>query len=157
MQQYTWFFSLAQPIDAQQQAQLQADFDAFTAQWKSHGTPVSGLINLRYGQFVVVQASPDEARPSGCSIDSLKRGVEGILQRHALTWLDPAWVFYRDAQGEIKRTLFNQVPALLVSGEMHEDTVVFDHSLSQTDDLARWEVPMRDTWLSRYLTTKKQA
>lgn len=154
MQQYTWFFSLEHPVAEAQQAALQADFDRFTAQWKTHGQPVEGLIGLRHGQFVVVQANPGQARPSGCSIDSLKRGVEQILGQHQLTWLDPAWVFYRAADGQIKRVLFRQIPALIASGELTGDSLVFDHSLNQSDDLSRWEVPLRDTWLRRYLATQ---
>ncbi len=157
MQQYTWFFSLEKPLSAEEEAALQSDFDRFTAQWKSHGTPVSGLIQIRYGRFVVVQADPSQARPSGCSIDSLKRGVEELLRRRDIAWLDPAWVFYRRDNGEIDKVMFNQIPALLADGEMHAETLVFDHSLAQSDDLSRWEVPMQQTWLSRYLTTKKQA
>jgi hypothetical protein len=157
MQKYTWFFSLESPISPEQERALQQDFDRFTAQWKTHGQSVDGLIKIWYQQFIVIQANPAGARPSGCSIDSLKRGVEQTLSDHGILWLDPAWIFYRDQQGEIRRTLFHQIPALVASGEMQGDTVVFDHNLGQSDDLSRWEQPMRATWLSRYLPKEQKA
>ena len=157
MQSYTWFFSLAQPVAEERQTQLQADFDRFTAQWQSHGTPVQGLITLRYGRFVVIQANPEVARPSGCSIDSLKRGVESILNHHQLAWLDPAWIFYRQGEDQIESVRFTQIPELIQAGTLNADSIVFDHSLNQSDGLSRWELPLQETWLRRYLATKKQA
>lgn len=157
MQLYTWFFPLAQPVGEAQKALLQADLDGFAAQWESHGTPVEGLITLRYDRFVVIQANPGDSRPSGCSIDSLKRGVEAILNGHQLQWLDPAWVFYREGTDQIQAVKFNQIPALLEEGKISPETIVFDNTLNQSDDLSRWEVPLQDTWLRRYLTSKKQA
>jgi hypothetical protein len=157
MQLYTWFFSLEAPVSEPQQAALQAEFDRFTAQWKTHGQPVEGLISLRHGQFVVVQANPAQGRPSGCSIDSLKRGVEQVLTQHQLGWLDPAWVFYGEADGSFSRVLFHQIPALVANGTLTGDTVVLDHNLGQSDDLSRWEMPLRETWLQRYLPAEQRA
>ena len=152
MQQYTWFFTLPAPLTATAREALSRDFAAFTAQWKSHGTPVQGLIEIRYDRFVVAQANPDDARPSGCSIDSLKRGIAHILERHGMQWLDAGYVAYRDAAGHVQLTHFSQLDALVAGGTLRADTIVFDHSLGQSDDLTQWEVPLKQTWLKRYLT-----
>ena len=109
MQSYTWFFSLENALTSEQESQLQADFKQFTDQWQSHGTPVDGLIRIRHSRFVIVQANPAEARPSGCSIDSLRRGVEQILAQRGYRHMEPMWVFFRDAQGEIQRAHFQQM------------------------------------------------
>ncbi|GAB4412640.1 MAG: hypothetical protein OHK0039_18780 [Bacteroidia bacterium] len=151
MQRYTWFFSLPTPLDAAQAATLQQDFDRFAAQWKSHGTPVEGMIGIRYGQFIVARAQPDSERPSGCSIDSLRRGIEQILQRHGLAWAEAAIVFYRDAGGAVQHADFRQIPTLVAAGTLTGDTIVFDHTLGQSDDLSQWELPLKQTWLKRYL------
>lgn len=155
MQSYTWFFSLASPLTDAQEAALLRDFQAFTAQWESHGTPVTGLIQVKYKRFVIAQASPNEARPSGCSIDSLRRGIEQILAHHRFAYLDPSQVFFRTEGGTIETVDFRQIPQLVSAGQLQADTMVFDHSLSHTDDLNKWEVPMHTTWLSRYLSVKQ--
>ncbi|RMG74683.1 MAG: hypothetical protein D6722_02145 [Bacteroidetes bacterium] len=151
MQQYTWFFTLPAPLTADQSEALSRDFAAFTAQWKSHGTPVEGLIEIRHHRFIIAQADPTQARPSGCSIDSLKRGVAQILQQHGLSWLDAGYVCYRDAEGHIQTLHFSALEAAVQSGELGPDTLIFDHTLDQTDDLSKWEVPLKQTWLKRYL------
>ena len=155
MQSYTWFFSLANPLTEAQEAALLRDFQAFTDQWKSHGTPVTGLIQVKYKRFVIAQASPNAARPSGCSIDSLRRGIDQILAQHRIAHLDPSQVFFRTENGEIRHADFRQIPQLISTGEIQTDSLVFDHSLSHSDDLSKWEVALHTTWLARYLPVKQ--
>lgn len=157
MQEYTWFFSLEKPLTEHQRTALLADFDRFVAQWQTHGKPVDGLIRLFYDLFVVIQSNPTDARPSGCSIDSLRRGVEQLLTHHGAAWVDPTWVFYRDKENAIQRVQFQQVPTLVSDGTLTADSTMFDHSLGQSDDLNRWEVPMSSMWLKRYLPKEQQA
>ena len=51
---------------------------------------------------------------------------------------------------------FQQVPELVANGTLHEDAIVFDHSLSNSDDLSNWEVSMKNTWMKRYLPSDKK-
>lgn len=153
MQRYTWIFSLLSPVSESVAASLRLAFDAFQGQWKSHGTPVSGMIQLHHSQFVTVQAKDDEDRPSGCSIDSLRRGVTAILAQHELAWADGGEIFYRKADGSIAMAHFHQLPNLVENGTLGPDSIVFDNSLSDSDDLSRWELPMNQTWMKRYLVS----
>jgi len=155
MQSYTWFYSLADALSPEKEAVLAADFEHFLARWKSHGTPVEGLIKIRHGRFVIVQSNPADARPSGCSIDSLKKSVSAILDKHGLKVLDASYVYYRSGT-EIKAVHFGKLNALAADGTLEADTIVFDHSLSQSDDLSKWELPLKQTWLKRYLPKVRQ-
>lgn len=154
MTKYTWFYSFAESLSADQIATLEADFQAFLDQWKTHGTPVKASIELRYGRFVIIQADPSDGRPSGCSIDSMRHAVEQILTNHGHPWLDNAHVYLRDENGEILAPHFSELPALAAAGKLKEDTMVYDHSLNQTDDLGKWEVSLAETWLKRYLSVE---
>ncbi|MEZ4847271.1 MAG: hypothetical protein R3B93_01285 [Bacteroidia bacterium] len=94
MQQYTWFYSLKSPLSPEQVAALEVDFAQFLSKWNTHGTPVDGLITLKYNRFIIIQSDPKVARPSGCSIDSLKRAIGEILNAHRLEVVDSAYIFY---------------------------------------------------------------
>ncbi|MEO0898187.1 MAG: hypothetical protein AAFY71_17380 [Bacteroidota bacterium] len=151
MQEYTWFFSLKNELKLEQKEALEKDFATFTAQWQTHGTPVDGLVSIKYDRFIIAQASPTVARPSGCSIDSLKRGITQILQHHQLKTLDNGYVFYRNEEGQIDEVHFRELPQYVDGGRLTASTIVLDHSLSQTDDLGKWEMPLQATWLKRFL------
>lgn len=151
MQQYTWFYSLPQSLSAEQEAALKMDFDQFVGQWKTHGAPVDGLIQIKHRQFVIVQSNPAEGRPSGCSIDSLKKAVGQILQKHGLQAVEASQVFFEDATQHIRSVDFRQIPQLIKEGTLTPETKIFDHSLAHSDDLRKWEIPLKQSWLKRYL------
>ena len=151
MQKYTWIFSLQDRLTPEAKEQLQKVLYLFTSQWKSHGTPVEGLIQIKRDQFVIAQADPSVARPSGCSIDSLRRGVDQILKNHGLPTFEPAFVGYENASGETAFVDFRHVSQYVKEGKLTSETTIFDNTLSQSDDLHLWEKPMKDTWLKRYL------
>ncbi len=154
MQSSTWIYSLANDIDDTKADQLRSDFDKFTQVWNSHGTPVDGLVRIYYHRFIVIQADPKVVRPSGCSIDSLKHAVARILSEHQLECLDAAYVFYKVGE-EINAVHFQKIPQLVADGTLAARTIVFDHSLNQSDDLSKWEMPMEETWLRRFLRVKQ--
>jgi hypothetical protein len=151
---YTWFYTLPQSLTAAQQKSLEAAFQVFLDSWKTHGKPVQARIEVRHGRFVLIQSDPSDSRPSGCSIDSMRRTVEQILTQHELSWLDNAYVHFKDENGAIRSLHFRELPALAQAGHLQPDTLVFDHTLSQTDDLSKWEVPLEQTWLKRYLPAR---
>lgn len=154
MQTYTWIYSLEESLTDEKKLDLDQAFDSFLSKWKSHGVPVRGLIQIKYNRFILIQSDSGEDRPSGCSIDNLKRTVSQILAQHSLTYLDGGYIFYRSNQGNISFTHFKNIPALLEKGELTQDTIIFDHSLGQSDDLSKWEITLKDSWMKRYLPTK---
>jgi hypothetical protein len=156
MQQYTWIYALTQPLTAAQEASVGEALAKLLAGWKTHGNPVKGVATIRYGRFIIAQADPNDGRPSGCSIDSLRHGIEEILQAHQLETFDPAEIFYRDAAGDLQHVDFREIPALIEAGRVGPGTLIFDHSLGQSDDLSRWEVPLQASWLKRYLKAERK-
>ena len=151
MQKYTWFYSLRSKPDSITLGNLKRDFDAFLQQWHSHGNTIHGSIQILHDQFIVVRSSPSESRPSGCSIDSMKRAVNVILQNAGLECFDAGHVFYRTGSGEIRNIHFSEIGPAVQAGKLNSDTLVLDHSLGQSDDFSRWEAPLKDTWLARFL------
>ena len=95
-----WFYSLSQTLTAAQISSLSQAFEAFLAQWKSHGTPITGNIALHYERFIHIYLAESRENPSGCSIDSMRHAVEKILISHELTWAEAANVFFRDKNGQ---------------------------------------------------------
>ncbi len=151
MQLYTWIFSLESTLTEAQNTQLEQTFQRYLEKWNSHGRPISAQILVRHNRFVLVQADPDENRPSGCSIDSLKRAVSQILEAEGLNSVDASRVFYKDPTGKVASIDFRELPNALKEGTISPETQVFDHSLGQSDDLSRWEVSLQDTWMKRFL------
>jgi hypothetical protein len=151
MQQYTWFYSFEKPFSESIEKELSSAFTQFLQNWKSHGKDIYGSIRIAHRQFVIIQTDDNKERPSGCSIDSMKSATERILQGAGLDWTDAGRIFFRTSSGEIGSTDFRELDKLIQIGTLHADTIVFDHSLGQTDDLSRWEIPLKESWMARFL------
>lgn len=124
-------------------------------QWKSHGADVPGQFDIKYDRFLLIQAEPGTT--SGCSIDSMNHGVDEILANHSLKTLPHNFIFYKNSEGELSQVDFREVKSAIQQGSMGPDTVIFDSSLAQSNDLARWEVKLADSWLARFLPAKQGA
>lgn len=116
---------------------------------------VPGAHDVKYDRFIVVQAEPGST--SGCSIDSMNHGVDAILAKFGLEALPHNHIFYWNAAGELEQVDFREVKAAIEAGKMGPDTVVFDSSLGQEDDLKRWEVKLADSWMARFLPAPQDA
>lgn len=150
-----WFYSLTNTLTVAQTDSLSQQFQAFLAQWKSHGTPVTGNIDIKYARFILISLAESSENPSGCSIDSMRHAVEKILKSHEITWLEASTVFFRNKDGEIQNADFRLIPQLVADNILTPDSIVFDNSLSNTGLLEKWEVKMADTWMRRYLNLTK--
>ncbi len=149
-----WFYSLTYTLTSAEVESLSQAFAAFLAQWKSHGTPVTGKIDIKYARFIHISLAQSSENPSGCSIDSMRHAVEKILLSHQLTWAEASNVFFKAENGEIRHTDFRQIPQLVAENALHAESIVFDNSLSDTGLLEKWEVKMADTWMKRYLKVR---
>ena len=147
--QNTWIFQLRHPISAAHRSNLLTALSALMADWKAHGTPVPGQAKVVRDRFIVVQAQPGST--SGCSIDSMTQGIDSILDAMGMALLPPNEVFYLNPEGDLAHIDFRKVKEALAEGRMHADTVVFDSTMGQSNDLNRWEMPLRETWLARFL------
>lgn len=150
--QHVWIFQLAlAPSDATKAAILH-ELDAFMAVWKAHGSPVPGKAEIKHDRFVVVVAEPGHA--SGCSIDSMTKGVNDILSKQGIAVLGPENVFFRENDGNLAHVDFKEIRGAVQSGRLHADTIVFDSTMGQSNDLTRWEVPLHTTWMARFVPQK---
>lgn len=149
---HVWIFQLATSPDSGQSATLTSGLDHLMQTWKAHGSPVPGTYQIRYDRFLIVQAEPGHA--SGCSIDSMNRSVAELLSNAQLQVLGADRVLYRGADGGIQDIDFKEVRAAIQDGRLHADTTVFDSTLSNSNDLSKWEVPLSQTWMARFLPVK---
>jgi hypothetical protein len=149
---HIWIFQLAVSPTDSQKALILPQLEAFVAVWKAHGAPVPGEVSLRHERFVVVQAEPGHA--SGCSIDSMNKGVNDILANAGIEVLGAERVFFRESDGSIAHIDFKEVKSAIISGRLNANSTVFDSTLSNSNDLQRWETTLDKTWMGRFLPQK---
>lgn len=146
--QHTWIFQLETPLNNEQTGQIQTGLNQLMESWKSHGAPVPGQAEIRHQQFVLVQAEP--GANSGCSIDSMTHGVEGILGTAGVAILPNNFITFRNAVGEVDKVDFREVKSAIADGVLSPETTIFDASL-QEGSLDGFEKKLSESWLARFL------
>lgn len=145
--QHHWVFSLASELTETDSLAFDRQVADFLANWKAHGTPVPARHELRHRRFLLVEALD---MPSGCSVDSLRKGLEALAQAHHTHFAEASLVF-AEVQGEIQPVHFQDVPRLLQLGLLSPQSRVFDQTVVQRGSFDGFEARLCDTWLNRYL------
>lgn len=146
-----WIYKSAVPLTAEQQGLIRARGEAFAETWAAHGAPLLASVDVLNDHFVMVAVDEEQARASGCSIDSSVRFIQRLERELGLSLTDRMVVLYEKA-GIIRSCRVPQVEGALKSGELDADTIVFDDLVSTVHDLrARFRVPLRESWMARFL------
>lgn len=146
-----WVFAAAEPLAPAQAARLTASAEHHVENWLAHGRPVVGAHELRYGRFLLVAADETAAGVSGCSIDGLFRVLQSAKEELGVRLLDSGLVWFRSDDGEIRSVSRPQFRAMVQTGEVGSDTVVFDNTVATVGDVraGRWETPLKNSWHAR--------
>lgn len=147
----TWVYKSARAFTPEERAAIDAQGLAFVSGWSAHDLPLDAWAGVVADRFVVIAVDQEQAAASGCGIDKSVRFVQDLERSLGLRLTDRMVVVY-EQDGDVRSTTVEAVPALLKSGVLTADTVVYDDLVATKGDLdARFRVPLRATWMARYL------
>ena len=143
-----WVIASARPLSPAERDLLLERADRFVEGWLAHGQPVVGARDWRHGRFLLIGADERATGVSGCSLDALFRVFKEAEGELGAGLVDRSGVWFRGEDGEIRAVSRPEFRALVRSGEVGEDTIVFDNTIGTVGELRRgkWEVPMRESW-----------
>lgn len=146
-----WVYKTARDLSHAEQNLVRELGAVFTGSWAAHGAPLDAAVDVLHARFVVVAVDEDQALASGCSIDKSVGFIKNLEHDLNLMLTDRMIVVYEGADG-ITSCRLQDLPALLKDGMLTADTIVYDDLVASLGDLrTRFRVPLRGTWLERYL------
>ena len=144
-----WIYQAARKLSDEEQQIIIQHSKAFIDQWTTHGQPLLGSCQVRDGFFIIL-AVDDRQLPSGCSIDAsvgLIRKLGEILRMDLFDRTQvPLWV-----EEKVITTPLKELKEGMKQGDIAPDTLLINTLVSQKEGLNDWMVPIRDSWLKRYL------
>lgn len=146
-----WVYKSEVPLGIERRAMVLERGRAFTGGWAAHGAPLDAAVDVLHDRFVVIGVDEEQARASGCSIDKSVRFVQELERDLGLRLTDRMVVLY-ERDGTVQACRVPEIEGLLKSGVLTADTIVFDDLVGTKGDLdARFRVPLRSSWMARYL------
>lgn len=146
-----WVYKSARPFTLEERAAIDARGANFVRTWSAHNLPLDAWAGVVSDRFLVIAVDQEQAAASGCGIDKSVRFVQDLERDLALRLTDRMVMTY-EQDGALHSTTVEQLPALLKSGALTGDTIVFDDLVATKGDMdVRFRVPLRTTWMARYL------
>ncbi|HNU56103.1 MAG TPA: hypothetical protein PKN30_05875 [Flavobacteriales bacterium] len=146
-----WVYKTARDLSQAEQNLVRDRGASFTGTWAAHGDPLDAAVEVLHNRFVVVAVDEEQAMASGCSIDKSVGFIKSLEHDLNLMLTDRMVVVYEGPNG-ITSCRLQTLPALLKDGSITAETVVYDDLVPTLGDLrTRFAMPLRATWLERYL------
>ena len=143
-----WIFGSDRPLTEDATTALLKGVDEHLANWKAHGEPLTVGSQFRDNRFLVIAVDQSTAGASGCSIDGLFRVLQGLEPSIGASLVGGGRVFYRDSHAAVQSTTRDEVAALVQSGAITKNTVVFDTSLTDLGAFrSGFEKRAKDSWI----------
>lgn len=131
--------------------------EQFTANWKTHGTPVKGYANLFFGQFIVIMADETFTGVSGCSTDSSVRLIKQIEEMCKVDMFNRQMLALY-AKDKIQLLPLNQLKYAAENGFVTPNTLYFNNLVATKEEfLNNWIIPVGKSWLAKKAAFKQPA
>jgi hypothetical protein len=146
-----WVYKTPRDLGQAEQKLVRERGAAFTAGWAAHGAALDACVDVLHDRFVVIAVDEQQAAASGCSIDKSVGFIKDLEHDLNMMLTDRMFVVY-EQDGHTRSVRLQELPVLIKEGSITPDTIVFDDLVSTVGELReRFRVPLRATWMERYL------
>ncbi|MFN9711318.1 MAG: hypothetical protein ACK55K_07935 [Bacteroidota bacterium] len=146
-----WIYQSNRLLFMSEALQLEEMLNHFISQWKSHGNEVKGFGTLFFGQFIILMADETAAGVSGCSTDSSVHFIQEVEKTFGIQLLNRQLMAFWH-KDKVQSIPLSQVAYAIEHGLIDSDTLYFNNLADTKHKLIHeWLVPVKDSWLKRYL------
>ena len=146
-----WIYQSNRELSSTEVEQIKELGDEFTQSWAAHGAQLKAAIEIFHNRFIVLFADESETSASGCSIDSSVHFIKQLEKQFNIALFDRMLLAYKH-EDEIKTVKMNEFEEKLQTGEISENTIVFNNLVQNLSEFkSRWKIPVKDSWHSRML------
>ena len=151
-----WIYQANRSLNATEEDYAFQLGQQFANRWAAHGQPLQASVQLFHRYFLVVAVDEQHYAASGCSIDSSVAFVRELeqkftLEQFALSFFDRTQIaFWQDEQ--VHLIPMAQAKMQIKEGDIQPDAITFDNNVPNKEAFnIRWKIPVKSSWLARYL------
>lgn len=146
-----WIYSSNRLLTNDETAAIIQQLLEFTKQWTSHNNALKASGTVLHNRFIVLSADDSIENPGGCSIDKSIHFIQGIEAHYGLSLFDRLTIFYQ-SDNEMKSFHFNDLQNKIASGEISENTLIMDTTITQVGALqSEFVKEAGQSWLARFI------
>ena len=152
-----WIYQSSRLFFISEALEMEDMLNDFTANWKSHGTPVKGFANLFFGRFIVLMADETATGVSGCSTDSSVHLIKSIEEKYKVQMFDRQNLAFI-VKDKIEVIPLSQLDYAVENNFINAGTLYFNNTvLSKKEMVEKWIIPVKDSWLAKRVNFTEKA
>ncbi len=145
-----WIYQAARELNESEVSKAETLLKGFTEQWAAHGQGLKASYQILHQRFLILGVDQQHHEPSGCSIDSSVAVIRELEQAFGTSFFERTLIPFR-INGQVEVVPMSQIKEKVAQGELSPETPTFNHLVANKAAWEQgWEVPAKDTWLSRY-------
>lgn len=149
-----WIYIISKELNSEQLMELKERCLDFTSNWTAHDMSLDASYELYKNRLLIFKVNEDKYGASGCSIDKQLRFVKELETIFSVELLNRLLVAY-EIEDEIYITKQSHISELLSKKVLDENTIIFNNTITKSSELKdNWKLPLKQTWLSKYLIQK---
>jgi len=141
-----WVYQASEVFDNQTAQSIVDKAKSFVQQWTAHDQELKASVEVLNNLFLVFAVDEGHNDASGCSVDKKVRFIQNLESELGLHFFDRMRIAWKSGE-EIRIATFDRFGELLQTGEVGDDTIVFNNLVANLEELRnRWEVPFEKSW-----------
>lgn len=146
-----WIYQADRPMNEDEKQILKKGAIDFCNQWVAHNNALETSADIRYDQFLILAVDESKYGASGCSIDSSVAFIKQAEQALSINFFDRTKIAFKESD-KIILTQLQKIKSKVEEGELTPDTITFNNLIASKSEInTHWEVPLKDSWLKKYL------
>jgi len=145
-----WTYIISKALSAEEVAAIKREGENFISGWTAHDTKLSGSFEIFKDRVVIVKVNEDVHNASGCSIDKLTRFIKDLENKFSIELMNRFLVAYKNNE-DLVVVDASEIKDLLQKNIISENTIIYNTSLANSNELVGWEQALKNTWLCKYL------
>lgn len=150
MTEKIWIYVLGKKLDDANEKQFLQNCAAFTGSWTAHDQPLAAGFELHKNRLLIMKVDESAYNASGCSIDKLQRFIQQQEKELDVELLN-RFLVALDVNNDLVVVHSSKIKELLSSNAINENTLVYDATITSSEQMKEWKKPLKNTWLSKYL------
>ena len=146
-----WIYQASRTFTTDELVDITRKLDAFVTQWAAHGAGLKAGYDIQYNRFITLAVDNEHHSATGCSIDSSVRFIQELEKEYNVDLLDKMNVSFKNGEFVAYKNLVD-FRKMVKNRSVSANTIVFNNLITtKAEYLSDWEVPMSDSWHSRFL------
>ncbi len=146
-----WIYQANRTFSTDELVDITRKLDNFIIDWAAHGAGLKAGYELPYNRFIVIAVDTEHNNATGCSIDASVKVIQELEATYNVDLMDKMNVSFKNGEFVAYKSLID-FRKMVKNKSVSANTIVFNNLVTNIKEYKNnWEVPMSESWHSRFL------